>query len=388
MSLPVMTPPMTIQGDVVAVHSRWTRDGSRIVTDATVRTADGDVVVSQLGGSVDGIGMITMPGPELLVLGMTVAVAAHRDVDLEQHEHIMLDSAKVLAYPSSFVRTGPNKAGKSLFWESGCVFVTVDADGTSAIPGDDEIPIIDASIAEWNDKTAACSYLTVMNAGRKALEVGNDKVNLIKFRETTCICPPDNHKAWCRPAVQDDPLHCYSPQAAGITTAIYVDQASSSRDGAILDADIEINGVDFAVSVNGQSLGKGSPAELQNTLTHELGHLHGLEHPCRVSGDPQRVDNLGQPVPLCGATQDPRILESTMYNFQDAGETKKESLSDDDIAAICTIYPISQDPQTCEPVKPSSAGCCSASDHPDVSLLLAGSTVLILLRRRKSSPNP
>ena len=38
-----------------------------------------------------------------------------------------------------------------------------------------------------------------------------------------------------------------------------------------------------------------------------------------------------------------------MYNFQDCGETKKETLSHDDIDAICAIYPKADDPGTCEP---------------------------------------
>jgi hypothetical protein len=377
-----MAPPvMTIDGDVVAVYSHWTSDGSRIVTEATVRTADGqDVIVSQLGGTVDGIGMITMPGPAPLVLGMKVAVAAHRDVDLSQQEHILLDSVKVYDYPPSYVRTGPTRAGHSLYWESGCVFVTVDAAGTTAIPGDGEFSIIDASIETWNSDTASCSYLNVMNEGRKAMEVGNDKVNLIKFRDTT----------WGRPAIGDDPARPYADAAAGITTAVYVDDAKSDRDGAIIDADIEINGVNFAISANQQSQGTGCKAELQNTLTHELGHLHGLEHPCLAQGDPPRVDNLGNPVPSCFAPQLPaKITNATMYNFQDCGETKKEILSPDDIQAICEIYPTSKDPGTCDHVTTHSGGCCSASgqDRPAASFLLAGSTVLILMRRRKPSRN-
>jgi uncharacterized protein (TIGR03382 family) len=377
MSLPVMT----IDGDVVAVHSYWTDDGSRIVTEATVRTAGGaDVVVSQLGGSVDGIGMITMPGPAMLVVGMSVAVAAHRDVDLAQQAHVVLDSVKVLAYPPGFVRTGPTKAGHSLYWESGCVLVTVDAAGTTALPGTQEFDIIDASIAEWNTKTASCSYLNVMVEGRRALEVGNDKVNLIKFRDTT----------WGRPASGNDPARAYAPAAAGITTAVYVDDANSKRDGAIIDADVEINGVNFAITADSQP---SNPRDsvLQNTLTHELGHLHGLEHPCLAQGDPPRVDNLGNPVPSCFGVLPPAITEATMYNFQDPGETKKESLSPDDINAICQIYPTNKDPGTCEPVVANSSGCCSASGYgangPAASLLLASSTVLLLLRRRKPSRN-
>jgi hypothetical protein len=378
MALPVMT----IDGDVVAVHSHWTADGSRIVTEATVRTPDGaEVVVSQLGGTVDGIGMRVTPGPELLVPGMKVSVAAHRDVDLSQRAHIVLDSAKVRAYPSGFVRTGPTDAGKFLYWKSGCVYITLDAAGTTAIPGDGEFTAIDDSIETWNRGTASCSYLQLINAGRASSEVGRDKLNLIKFRDTT----------WGRPAIGDDPAREYkNPNAAAITTAIYINDPESDRDGEIIDADIELNGVFFSITVEPAPL-DGRNAVLQNTLTHELGHLQGLEHPCRADAtEPERVDNLGDPVPLCqgGNADPPRIREATMYNFAEPGETLKETLSDDDIAAICAIYPTADDPGSCEAVGSTSGGCCSASgDRPDVSFLLAGATLLLMMRRRKTSPN-
>jgi hypothetical protein len=374
MALPVMT----IDGDVIAAHSYWTEDDSRIVTEATVRTADGqEVVVSQLGGSVDGLGMIQMPGPAILEPGMHVAIAAHKDVDLSQQEHVVLDSAKVITYPPGYVRTGPTKAGNYLKWASGCVFVTVDSAGTTAIPGDDEFAIIDTSINTWNTGTASCSYLKVMNQGRRALEVGKDMVNLIKFRDTT----------WGRPAVGTDPARTYSPNAAGITTAVYIDQASSSRDGEIVDADIELNGVNFDISASGVT--NGPPglchAELQNTLTHELGHLHGLEHPCLAAGDPARVDNLGNPVPSCSSALPAKILDATMYNFQECGETKKETLTTDDIQLMCDVYPTASDPKTCTAPGQTGGGCCSASggDRPDAALLLAGTTVMILVKRRR-----
>src|SRR5262245_57747891 len=81
--------PVTVEGMVVDAQSRWTEDGSRIVTEATVRTPDGaDVVVSQLGGSVDGLTMRTFPGPELLAPGMRVAVAATERMDLSLRMHV------------------------------------------------------------------------------------------------------------------------------------------------------------------------------------------------------------------------------------------------------------------------------------------------------------
>src|SRR5262249_2151900 len=161
-----------------------------------------------------------------------------------------------------------------LRWESSCVYVTIDADGTMMIPGDAEFPVIDASIATWNSATvtSTCSSLMVINQGRKALEVGNDKINLIKIRD----------QVWGRPASGSDRARMSSPQAAGITTAVYIDDVASGRDGAILDADVEINAVNFDLSISGSGAPSGPrglcTAELQNTLTHELGHLHGLEH--------------------------------------------------------------------------------------------------------------
>jgi MYXO-CTERM domain-containing protein len=369
--------PMTVTGTVVDVKGHWTADHSRIVTDATIQTSAGAVVVNQLGGSADGFGMISFPGPPVLELGMDVAVGAHEDTDLDGRMHVVLDDVKVLSAPAGFVRTGPTKAGHSLFWESGCIFVTVDSDGTKEIAGDQEFPVIDASIATWNTTTASCSYMKVVNSGKQALEVdGKDYINLIKFRDVS----------WCRPATKDDPAKCYSDSSAGITTATYIDDGGS-RDGAIVDADIEINGVNFAISVNGQTLatGKTCNAELQNTLTHELGHLHGLEHTCLASGDPPRVDDQGQPVPSCSSPMlPPKITESTMYNFQDCGETKKETLESDDINAICTIYPTAMDPGSCEPVH--VGGCCSAGDGPAGPLALVGLTAIVLRRKTRRDP--
>lgn len=417
-SAPAAASPRTVVGEVTAAKAHWTADGSRIVTEATVHTSDGDVVVSQLGGSVGGLGMRTFPGPEPLVVGMKVSVAAHDALDLARRSHVVVDDVHVTDLPIGFVRTGPTQAGNSLYWESGCVLVTPDADGTKEVVGDNEFAAISDAIAEWNDNVSSCSYMHIVEETPVASEVGNDRRNMIKFRDAT----------WCRPAIKDDPARCYSPQAAGITTAIFVDDASSDRDGAIVDADVELNGHDFALADNGQSTGTQTcRSEIRNTLTHELGHLLGLEHPCLAAGDPNRTDGDGKPVPACSSvapamcqvaatscagvtcgagfvcidTCDPldpdgpgcgacpvtcasKIAEATMFNFQDCDEHKKESLSADDIDAICKVYPKANDPGECGPVGNGNGGCCDSSTAPHPATLLIGLVVVVLLRRKNS----
>lgn len=370
-------PTMTVEGMVTDAKSRWTQDGSRIVTEATVVTPTGPVVVSQLGGTVDGLTMRTFPGPEILAPGMRVAVSAHPAQDLSQRMHVVVDGVKVLFMPPEFVRTGPTKAGGYLYWESGCVYVTVDSEGTKEIAGELEFSVIDSAIAAWNDGVRGCSYMDIVQEPKRPLEVGKDKINVIKFRDAT----------WCRPAVGDDPPRCHSPSAAGLTTAVFVDDSGSDRDGAIVDADIELNGVDFAISTNDQSLGTaGCKSDLANTLTHELGHLLGLEHPCRAAQDPPRTDGAGNPVPSCSTATDPVILESTMYNFQDCGETKKASLSQDDIDAICAIYPTAKDPKSCEHVTDETGcGCAAGGSAAWPGFLLSALTFGWVLLRRKNS---
>jgi len=289
------------------------------------------------------------------------------------------------------VRTGPTDSGHYLYWPGTSVEVVLDMAGTTALSMAQTMSVVDASIQEWNTKTASCSYFTVVNAGVRAVEAdGKDKVNVIKFHDNTCMCDPSvGTTSWgCRPATMTTPAKCYAREAAGITTATYVNDPKSSRDGQIVDADIELNNTDpFAISANGTTMTPGPPclSDLQNTLTHELGHLHGLEHSCLAFGDPPRTDNEGNPVPTCSSVQGTvpptpatmRILAATMYNFQNCGETSKSSLSDDDIQAICSVYDIKNKPD---------GGCqCSSGrdDRPTGALLLAGVVGFLMRRRRK-----
>lgn len=371
----------TFTGEVVTAHGRRTADGSRIVTDATVRTADGaEVELTQLGGHAGGKTMLVFHGPPVLATGLRVRVDAHRATARSQSRWIV-DDVTVLAGAGGlpYVRTPASKSGRPLYWAKSCAQVSWAVEGTTAIAGDAEQAVIEQAIATWNQGVADCAYMNLVPQGAVDREVGEDQVNLIKFRDTS----------WCRPAVDGDKARCHSSSAAAVTTVIYVDDPDDPRDGEIVDADIEINGKDFAISVDGQSLRGGNlcQADLANTLVHELGHLLGLDHTCRKVDDPARVDHTGAPTPLCAATSDPAITEATMYPEQACGETKKASLDADDIAALCAIYPSASDPGECSPPDDLSGGCCGAGDRGGSTALLALATAaLINARLRRSAP--
>lgn len=80
----------------------------------------------------------------------------------------------------------------------------------------------------------------------------------------------------------------------------------STSDGHLLDADVVFNGERYAWSIGGAGY------DIENSATHEVGHFSGLGH----SGD----------------------SEATMYSRTLAGETKKRSLSGDDLAGLDALY--------------------------------------------------
>ncbi len=94
------------------------------------------------------------------------------------------------------------------------------------------------------------------------------------------------------------------------------------RTGEILDADLVLNGWKFTWATDG-SQGR---ADIQATVTHELGHVLGLDH-----------------------TLDPG---ASMYAKANVGETGKRNLNNDDIKGLCELYPV----QPCDEGKEVSGG--------------------------------
>ncbi|MEM9189380.1 MAG: matrixin family metalloprotease [Myxococcota bacterium] len=95
------------------------------------------------------------------------------------------------------------------------------------------------------------------------------------------------------------------PEALAITTLVY-----SRSTGQILDADIDVNGVDYGWTADGAPLVIN---DAQNTLTHEIGHLLGFAH----APDPT----------------------ATMFGASGPGDVQKRDLAVDDENGVCEVYP-------------------------------------------------
>ena len=206
--------------------------------------------------------------------------------------------------------------------------------------------------AAWSAGANPCTFieLGVTVASGAAPRAGNDGRNSIIFRDTS----------WCRLATTGacDPTIAYDPAALALTSV-----SASTATGAIRDADIEINAFHFSwadLVAHPDLRGNGQPYhDLQNALTHEMGHLIGLDHTCYFQGPPP-VDNTGAPITDC-ASASAEVLETTMFPSANPGDIDKRTLAPDDQQAVCEIYPAAQDPMTCSPPGPPEEGAACSS---------------------------
>jgi hypothetical protein len=154
--------------------------------------------------------------------------------------------------------------------------------------------------------------------------------------------------------------------ALALTTVTF-----NPKTGEMLDADVEINTADMHFTLT------DSPVEndLLSIVTHEAGHFLGLDH--SISWD------------------------ATMSPGYAVGSTSQRSLSLDDQAGICAIYPTPRDTETrstCTPYGGFSESCVvdgggcslgprpSGSSWPRTSLwLIPAALALRIFRRRLPS---
>jgi hypothetical protein len=286
---------------------------------------------------------------------------------------LVLVAGLLLAQP--YVRTRVNErdaTSQCIWWpEKTGVVWNQNVDGSSTVAGSAEFTAIERAFAPWEARLRECGNFTLTQGARTAsrkAEFNQDGANenVVLFRTKRCADVVPRTSQCVAQATCANEFDCWEHSAAalGVTTTTY-----NAVTGSLADADIELNdtrsatnrGFLFTVVDAPPCLAGGEAAtcvatDVQNTVTHEVGHFMGLAHSAAA--------------------------DSTMLADAQPGETSKRSLDTGSLAFVCQVYPQSKGSRACvlkvpDPVIGTRAGCSMAGAE---TFALA----VILLRRRKS----
>lgn len=239
--------------------------------------------------------------------------------------------------------------------------------------GDQVLGAITSAAATWSAAQNDCTYVTIQpwTSNDPPPRAANDDHNALIFRSAT----------WCQLAEDGSCEVEYDPSALAFTW-----DTANRNTGQIYDADIEVNLVDFQWADVVADPQLATNMDLQNAITHEMGHFLGLDHTCYNPLSPgttaRPVDNTGMQVPDCDvASAD--VRETTMYPSAMPGDTQKRTLAPDDQAGVCGIYPIGEPPP--DGTVRGGCGACAVGEGPPAPAAgaLAAALIGAAFRRRR-----
>lgn len=276
------------------------------------------------------------------------------------------------AHAQRYKRTTTDAGSLCVAWAHRDFTYRLDAAGSLRTPGHTEIEAIEASFASWQAVSDTCSdfrFIRGADIERPKVGANSASTNVLTFREVDCgdVVPSQD------PCLDDGSCAteygCWDHKLGTIAlTTVHYD----SKTAVISDADIEFNSATFLFTTVDSppcQFGKEKPDcvayDLQNTATHEIGHVVGLDHVLAPT--------------------------STMEEDATTGETGKRVIDPGTALGFCLTYPKGEPPTPCDEfqqVKTKVLGQtvgsfgCNCTDTSAGALALTMGPLGLLLRRR------
>ncbi|PTL77399.1 myxosortase-dependent metalloprotease, MXAN_2677/MXAN_2678 family [Vitiosangium sp. GDMCC 1.1324] len=239
-----------------------------------------------------------------------------------------------------------------------------------------EFAAIRRSFQSWQKIFDACGNLSfsegaLVDDRKVGYEVKGDNRNIVLFRAKRCAdVAPSSDACWTDDTCGNT-YDCWDSDARTIALTL---TTYDEKSGIIYDSDIQLNASGFVFTTvdsppcttTSGSANNCVATDVQNTMTHEIGHLIGLDHTLAPG--------------------------SVMYPRAPPGELSKRNIDDGSRDFVCLAYPKGQPSQSCITPTLSTTGNsavlgqqatgCSSSGAGTGLLAMAGWALLAWRRRR------
>jgi len=245
---------------------------------------------------------------------------------------LVLLASLVATAAHAYIQDRSPKTGARLRWKGGVLTLTLARTAPSQDLREAEVrQAVAAALAVWDRRNNPCSRVELRLAeGTTDNEVVEDGVSSIAFRE----------ERWSRNS-ETGAMARYSGNTVAVTSLYAKARPGKGTVADIVEADIELNAVDFRFTTNGKvSQAVAQTRDLQTVLIHEIGHILGLGHNCAmVASEEKALDHRGHQIPLCSGAG-PTLRSSAMFPIESlAAAPVVRRLSADDQKALCALYP-------------------------------------------------